>query len=85
VGILWPQLSQVTQYLVMEETIIRLRADASLKKAFEQACKVRDQSMSQVLRQFMRHYVAQTIKGQHDLFEQDHEEPHSNAVLLPTR
>ena len=43
----------------MTEDTIRARVDANLKKMFEAACKENDRTASQVLRDFMKSYVAQ--------------------------
>ena len=49
---------------------IKVRLDADLKRAFKRACKARDMSASQVLRQFMRAYVADCAEAaQPGLFE----------------
>lgn len=47
----------------MSEEIIRARIPTELKKSFEEACKQNDQTCSQVLREFMRHYVKQNAQG----------------------
>lgn len=43
----------------MTEDTIRARVDSDLKKMFEAACKDNDRTASQVLRDFMKSYVAQ--------------------------
>ena len=49
---------------------IKVRLDGDLKRAFKRACKARDMSASQVLRQFMRAYVADCAEAtQPGLFE----------------
>ena len=49
---------------------IKVRLDSDLKQAFKRACSTRDMSASQVLRQFMRAYVADCSEGtQRSLFE----------------
>ena len=49
---------------------IKVRLDGGLKTAFKRACRARDQSVSQVLRQFMRAYVADCARApQRGLFE----------------
>jgi antitoxin component of RelBE/YafQ-DinJ toxin-antitoxin module len=46
-----------------EEATIRARIPEDLKTEFEDACKRNDQTCSQVLREFMRHYVKQNAQG----------------------
>ena len=41
----------------MDESYIKVRVDARLKKAFQKACAANDLNASQVIRQFMRQYV----------------------------
>lgn len=49
---------------------IKVRLDSDLKQAFKRACKARDMSVSQVLRQFMRTYVVDCAEAaQPGLFE----------------
>ena len=52
----------------MEEDMIRVRVEAPLKRAFEQACRARDETMSQAVRRFLRYYVANAGAEQHELF-----------------
>lgn len=46
-----------------ETTVIRARIDPDLKAAFEQACKANDRTTSQILRDFIRQYVAKHAQG----------------------
>lgn len=55
----------------MEEDMIRVRVEAPLKRAFEQTCRAHDENMSQVIRRFMRYYVANAGSEQHELFGPD--------------
>ena len=49
---------------------IKVRLGGDLKQAFRRACSARDMSASQVLRQFMRAYVADCSEAtQRGLFE----------------
>lgn len=49
---------------------IKVRLDGDLKQAFKRACRERDMSASQVLRQFMRAYVVECSEAaQRGLFE----------------
>jgi len=48
----------------MSEEIVRARIPAELKTAFEEACKRNDQTCSQVIREFIRHYVKQNAQGE---------------------
>jgi hypothetical protein len=55
---------------------IKVRLDRELKRAFKRACKARDMTVSQVLRHFMREYVADCAEGaQSDLFDKTPSEP----------
>lgn len=47
------------------EVVLNVKLPADLKAAFAEAVKSKDQNVSQVLREFMRKYVAQ--HGQRDL------------------
>lgn len=49
-----------------EDVVIRARIDKKLKKAFENACKANDLTSSQVIRAFIREYLAKN--GQKGLF-----------------
>ena len=42
---------------------IKVRLDADLKRAFQLACRDRDMTASQVIRRFMRRYVAAHASG----------------------
>lgn len=48
----------VSSVFTMTETGIRVRVDKSLRDEFIEACRTQDKTASQVLRAYMRDYVA---------------------------
>lgn len=55
----------------MEGSGLRIRVDDRLRRDFISACKLNDQTASQVLRAFMREYVETTLDTkQQPLFDQ---------------
>ncbi|MEW8051980.1 MAG: plasmid-related protein [Candidatus Thiodiazotropha sp.] len=51
---------------------LRIRIEPSLHKQFIATCKAQDLKASQVLRDFMRHFVAQNAEGkQTQLFKEN--------------
>jgi hypothetical protein len=51
---------------------LRIRIEPSLHQKFIDTCKAQDVKASQVLREFMRHFVAQNAEGmQTQLFRED--------------
>ncbi|WP_425612351.1 hypothetical protein [Xanthomonas translucens] len=56
----------------------RLRVDSQLRQQFISACRARDRAAAQVLREFMRNYVAQHYSDQQEpLFREERELPPS--------
>jgi hypothetical protein len=50
----------------------RLRVDVQLRQEFISACRARDRAAAQVLREFMRDYVAKHYTGQQEkLFDEE--------------
>ena len=53
---------------------IRIRVEKNLRSAFAAACQAENKQASDVLRDFMKAYVAQYQGGQGDLFSERREE-----------
>lgn len=52
----------------MKDAGIRIRVEKELRTAFVEACRAENRQASDVLRDFMRTYVARRQGGQGDLF-----------------
>lgn len=52
----------------IKEEQLKILVPGDLKAAFEIACKTQDQTMSQVLRAFMKEYVKAHGEGQMEMF-----------------
>lgn len=52
----------------MKDAGIRIRVEKELRAAFVEACQAADRQASDVLRDFMRTFVARHQRGQGDLF-----------------
>lgn len=59
-------------YKMNKSAALRIRIEPSLHKQFIATCKAQDLKASQVLRDFMRHFVAQNAEGkQTQLFKEN--------------
>ena len=58
----------------MKDAGIRIRVEKNLRSAFAVACQAEDKQASDVLRDFMKAYVARYQGGQGDLFSERREE-----------
>ncbi len=52
----------------IKEDQLKILVPGDLKAAFDVACKTQDQTMSQVLRAFMKEYVRAHGEGQMEMF-----------------
>jgi hypothetical protein len=55
--------------MALKEAGFRIRIDDKLRADFIAACRTKDLTAAQVLRNFMRDYVAQNPLGQAELFQ----------------
>lgn len=61
---------------MQESSGFRVRVDDQLRHEFLTACRKQDQAAAQVLRAFMRNYVAKHYDGQQEnLFKEDLQSP----------
>ena len=51
---------------------MRIRVERPLRDAFVRACRARNRPAAEVLRDFMRAFTDQQLRGQADLFEPAH-------------
>lgn len=63
---------------------IRIRVEKNLRSAFAHACQAENKQASDVLRDFMKAYVARSQGGQGDLFLERREEGARPAAGSPT-
>lgn len=71
----------------MKDAGIRIRVEKNLRSAFATACQAENKQASDVLRDFMKAYVARSQGGQGDLFLERSEEgarPAAGSPAQPT-